>query len=245
MPSLVGPRVEVYLSKVLKLLVFDLDGTLADTRHDLAASVNHALVRVGRSALPLETVVGFVGDGVRNLITRSLGASGDGETGGDEVDSTLAAFLEHYRSHCLESTKVYAGVPESLERLSGYRMAVLTNKPEEPARTVLAGLGLSRHFNLILGGDNAFGPKPDPAALRHIMASEAAEPGETAMIGDGLQDLRVSRRAGARFLGFLGGMGSPADLLAGNPDAVFEDMRALPDAVAELEARMTTAGGRP
>ncbi|MDQ3002912.1 MAG: HAD hydrolase-like protein, partial [Fibrobacterota bacterium] len=86
--------------------------------------------------------------------------------------------------------------------------------------------------------------KPDPAALQHIMAAESADPGETAMIGDGLQDLRVSRRAGTRFLGFLGGMGSPEALLAENPEAVFKDMRSLPRAVAELEARTTTAGGR-
>ena len=230
---------------MLKLLVFDLDGTLADTRHDLAMSVNYALTKVGRSTLPLETVVSFVGDGARSLITRGLEASGNGEADGAEIESALGVFLEHYRGHCLESTKAYPGVGESLENLSGYRMAVLTNKPEAPARRILAGLGLSRHFNKIMGGDNAFGPKPDPAALRHIMAVESADPGETAMIGDGLQDLRVSRRAGARFLGFLGGMGSPEALLAENPDAVFEDMRALPRAVAELEARTTTAGGRP
>ena len=95
---------------MLKLLVFDLDGTLADTRLDLAESVNAALARVGRSPLPIATVVSFVGDGARNLITRSLMASGDGRPDAAEIDATLEAFLAHYQDHCLGATRAYAGV---------------------------------------------------------------------------------------------------------------------------------------
>ncbi len=249
------PRVEVYLSRVLKLLVFDLDGTLADTRHDLALSVNHALRASGRSRLPLATVIGFVGDGARNLIQRSLAAAGDAQGAVpegamdavdtvDAVDAVLNSFLEHYAAHCLGETAAYPGVKPSLDRLAGYAKAVLTNKPAAPARTILAGLGLAHHFRLVLGGDNPHGRKPDPAGLEHIMAAENAAPEETVLIGDGVQDLRAARNAGAHFLGFLGGMASAEALKSENPESVFEDMYRLPEALAALEAKLTTAGAR-
>ncbi|MDB5102430.1 MAG: putative Phosphoglycolate phosphatase [Fibrobacteres bacterium] len=223
-----------------------MDGTLADTRRDLALSVNHALTTVGGSPLPLETVVGFVGDGARNLLTRSLMAAGNGETSRGEIDDALAAFLEHYRIHCLGETKPYPGVEASLERLSGYRKAVLTNKPLEPARKILAGLGLAGHFREVLGGDNPYGQKPDPAGLQHIMKAESVTARETVLIGDGVQDLNAARRAGTHFLAFLGGMGSRSAMLAGNPEASFEDMAKLPEALAGLSAAMAAAeGGRP
>lgn len=247
------PRVEVYLSRVLKLLVFDLDGTLADTRHDLACSVNHALRACGHAPLPLAAVIGFVGDGARNLIHRSLAASksptghaGPASLGAvreDEVDAALKIFMEHYNSHCLGETEAYPGVKASLDRLSGYAMAVLTNKPVAPARTILAGLELAGHFRHVLGGDNPHGRKPGPAGLKHIMAAEDAAPGETVLIGDGVQDMQAARGAGTHFLAFLGGMGSVEALLAGNPEDVLEDMNRLPEALAALEAKLTTAGG--
>jgi phosphoglycolate phosphatase len=224
---------------VLKLLVFDLDGTLADTRLDLAESVNAALARVGRSPLPIATVVSFVGDGARNLITRSLMASGDGRPDAAEIDATLEAFLAHYQDHCLGATRAYAGVDAALDRLSGYRKAVLTNKPGAPARKVLEGLGLARHFVHVFGGDNPYGQKPDPAALRKLMEMENARPGETAMIGDGVQDLRAARRASTRFLGFLSGMAPREALEAESPEATFAAMADLPAAVDAL-----AAGGR-
>lgn len=231
---------------MLKLLVFDLDGTLADTGSDLAVSVNQALSLVGHSPLPLDTLIGFLGDGAQTLITRSLMASGDGETSAGEIESALESFLEHYRDHCLGATKVYPGLIASLESLSGRRKAVLTNKPDEPARRILAGLGLAGHFVHVVGGDNPYGKKPDPTALKHIMEAEGVLPEETLMIGDGLQDLKVARRAGARFLGFTGGMAPQAALLRENPESVFQDMSALPKAVAALEAGIDQQpGSRP
>jgi phosphoglycolate phosphatase len=263
------PRVEVYLSKVLKLLVFDLDGTLADTRHDLAFSVNHALRACGHAPLPLTAVIGFVGDGARNLIHRSLAAarggsaapgSGSGSVPGsvkgleskvllgavpeNEVDAALKIFMEHYKSHCLGETQAYPGVKASLDKLSGYAKAVLTNKPAAPARAILSGLELAAHFRHVLGGDNPHGRKPSPAGLKHIMSAEDAAPGETVLIGDGVQDMQAARGAGAHFLAFLGGMGSAEALLAGNPGDVFEDMNRLPEALAALEAKLITAGAR-
>ena len=160
------------------------------------------------------------------------------------MDAALNTFMEHYSTHCLGETAAYSGVKASLEKLPGYAKAVLTNKPAAPARTILAGLELAGHFRLVLGGDNPHGRKPDPAGLEHIMAAEKAAPGETVLIGDGIQDLRAARNAGAHFLGFLGGMGSAEALRSENPEAVFEDMNRLPEALAALEAKLTTAGDR-
>lgn len=246
---LVGGKGRKYLSRVLKLLVFDLDGTLADTRRDLAASVNAALAAIGRAPLPVETVVGFVGDGARHLLTRSLAAApalAKDPPDPATVDAALEAFLAHYREHCLIETRAYPGLEQALKRLSGYRKAVLTNKPGAPAARILEGLGVSGHFRHVFGGDNPFGQKPDPAALRKLMELESARPEETVMIGDGVQDLRAARRAGARFLGYLEGMGPPAALLAEGAEATFASMDELPAAVAALEAKGTAAaGGRP
>lgn len=231
---------------MLKLLVFDLDGTLADTRLDLAASVNAALGAVGLAPLPVQAIVGFVGDGARNLLTRSLAAAGVAQAGPADLDRALSDFLAHYQRHCLVATTAYPGLGEALERLSAYRMAVLTNKPAAPARAVLEGLGLAPRFAHVFGGDNPYGQKPEPAALRKLMELEGARPEETVMIGDGVQDLRAARRAGTRFLGYLNGMAPRAALLAEGPEATFAGMADLPRAVADLETRAAAAsGGRP
>lgn len=228
---------------MLKLLVFDLDGTLADTRLDLAASVNAALAAVGLADLPLETIIGFVGDGARNLLTRSLSAAGMPEPVPSVLEAALAEFMAHYQRNCLIATTAYPGLEAALDRLSSYRMAVLTNKPGAPARAVLEGLGLASRFADVFGGDNPYGQKPDPAALRKLMDLGDALPGETVMIGDGVQDLRAARRAGTRFLGFLTGMAPRAALIAEGPEATFTEMAGLPRAIAELDARAATAAG--
>lgn len=246
---------------MLKLLVFDLDGTLADTREDLWRSVNHALSASGLPSLPLESVLSRIGNGARALIdgciadakrlagtpreggSMSVSAPAAGE-GDVHVDRALAAFIDHYRDHCLDRTAPYPGVAASLERLGGYRKAVLTNKPTRPAVRILEGLGLAGHFEYILGGDNPHGKKPDPAALGWLMAAVDAAPRATAMIGDGVQDARAARRAGARMIGFLGGIAPREDLLAESPDAWVEAMRDLPEAIAGLEARLGAEAAR-
>lgn len=237
---------------MLKLLVFDLDGTLADTREDLAASVNHALAALGLPTLPLPAVMEKVGNGARVLIQSSLedarsraGASLPAPEAG-ETERALSEFLAHYGAHCLVETRAYPGAAEALGKLAGYRKAVLTNKPEAPARRILEGLGLAPHFDFILGGDNPHGKKPDPAALEWLMASARAEPRATAMIGDGVQDARAARRAGAFLIGYLGGIGPRADLLAEGPDAAVEAFGELPGAVTALEARLAASvEGKP
>ncbi|HEU5394282.1 MAG TPA: HAD hydrolase-like protein, partial [Candidatus Methylomirabilis sp.] len=132
------------------LVIFDLDGTLVDSRQDLTASVNHAVGRLGLLPLSLETVAGFVGDGVGPLLTRALTAA-RGSADEAEVEAGLRAFREHYGLHLLDATRPYPGVPEALQALGHKAMAVATNKPRAYAQTILAGLGLHHHFRLVLG----------------------------------------------------------------------------------------------
>ncbi len=255
---LVVPGAEVYLSKVIKLLVFDLDGTLVDTREDLGNSVNHALVQKGLPALPMGTILAAVGDGARNLIERSLRiAKGGVSPSPAETESVLSAFLEHYNEHCLIKSVPYPGVAAALEKLAGYPKAVLTNKPGQPARRILEGLDLAKHFEWIVGGDNPFGQKPDPAALNHLLTTAGVEAGQAALIGDGIQDLKAAQAAGTHFIAFLAGIGDRQTLLAGHPESTLEDMHSLPAALSALDAQITNrietrnragmpaSGGRP
>ncbi len=236
--SLVAFQAEAYLSKVLKLLVFDLDGTLVDTRIDLGHAVNHGLVHCGYPSLPMESILAFVGDGATLLIERSLKSAMNEPDSftppKSRTEKVLSAFLEYYQNHCVSESVLYPGVRNSLEKLRHFRMAVLTNKPLLPTTRILAGLGIAPYFSWVLGGDNDFGVKPNPGALQQILAWAEAGPTESLVIGDGLQDLGVARRAGTHFLGFIGGIGSKQALLSEQPEAILEDMHFLPEAIASL-----------
>lgn len=205
----------------MKALLWDLDGTLVDSREDLAASVNAMLRGLGRPELPLETVMGFVGHGARMLIRRALGGLGD-ET------AALEAFLAHYRQHLLDRTRPYAGIPELLAELGGrgLPMAVLTNKPGEHARAILSGLGLAAHFREVLGGDECPRPKPDPAGALMLLERLGVRPGEAALIGDSDTDVLTARAAGMRSLGVAWGI-APDSLVRVPPDRLIQEAREL------------------
>ena len=230
---------------MIKLLVFDLDGTLVDSRQDLCNSVNFALKQAAWPTLPLETVMGNVGNGARNLLEDCLSAAMDVALGtakgkarptAEAVDSLYSVFMTHYHQHCLVETLLYPGAESVLRSLKGYRKAVLTNKPEKPARIILDGLQVASHFELTVGGDTPYGKKPDPAGLRHILSALGASPDEAVMIGDGEQDAEAARNAGVRFIGFLSGIGSREVLLRTEPDAVIKDLAGLTQALSILEA---------
>jgi phosphoglycolate phosphatase len=185
------------------LFVFDLDGTLADTRADLAGSVNHALAGLGLPALDLETVTRFVGDGARVLLERALGPSGTPE----RVDSALGEFLEHYTGACTRATRLYPGVREAIETLRGRGkdLAVLTNKPILHSRKILSSLGLEESFARIVGGDTAPEKKPDPRGLLSILGELGRPTCRALFIGDSAVDARTARAAGVRWAWFRGG----------------------------------------
>jgi phosphoglycolate phosphatase len=206
------------------LFVFDLDGTLADTREDIAASVNHALLALGRPPSNLETVTRFIGNGAPVLLRRVLG----GEAPEDQVEKGLRLFLEHYAGHCLDRSALYPQVGATVEKLaaSGKKLAVLSNKPTGMSLTILSGLGIANRFLRIDGGDRHPAKKPDPGGLREIMAALGAAPERTLMVGDSAVDVATARAAGTGAAGVLWGF-KPEEVLADPPEHLLESMQEL------------------
>lgn len=188
----------------VRLLVFDLDGTLIDSKEDLANSVNHALVEFGLAPLPRRLIYGYVGNGATMLIRRALGPERE-----EALPEVLGVFLDHYGRHLLDTTVPYPGVEGSLREHSGrYEMAVLTNKPVGMTREILDGLSLSRHFVDVRGGDSFPSKKPDPEGLLGILGSRAASPVEALMVGDSAADVLAGKGAGTPTCGVTYGLGA-------------------------------------
>jgi phosphoglycolate phosphatase len=206
------------------LFVFDLDGTLAETREDLAGSLNFALERLGRAPHDLETVTRFIGNGVTLLIQRALGPRGTQEA----ADEALAIFLEHYGAHCLDRTRLYRQVDEVTAALagSGKKLTVLTNKPTGMSVKILEGLGIAGRFARIDGGDRFPKKKPDPAGLLEALASTGTPAKRALMIGDSGVDIATARAAGVAAAGALWGF-KPADFAEEPPDYLLEKMTEL------------------
>jgi phosphoglycolate phosphatase len=175
------------------LVVFDLDGTLIDSRRDLADAANALIVEHGGSPLSVDTIAGMVGEGAALLVRRALAAAGSRL----DIERDLRRFLELYDERLLGHTKLYDGTREMLEALAAHStLAVLTNKPQHHTDEILRGLDVVRYFRWVLGGDTAHGRKPDPAGLRYLMSAAGAPAAETLMVGDSAIDLKTARAAG-------------------------------------------------
>lgn len=177
-------------------LVFDLDGTLIDSRRDITTAIDRTRQGYGLPPLGLEKVITMVGEGARVLIERALGP----DIPPDRIDEALAIYLDHYGQVCLDQTRPYPGIEEMLARLApAWPMALLSNKGEKLSRKVLAGLGLDRYFREILGGDSLPTRKPDSAGLR-LLAERLGVPVERLMlVGDTWIDAETARNAGCSF----------------------------------------------
>ena len=185
----------------LRLLVFDLDGTLIDSRKDLVESVNAVLLQLGLPRQADDAIASWIGDGAGKLMERALVASGADLALGP---TALEAFLDYYREHKLDHTVVYPGVLASLSSLArqlSVPMAVLTNKPVIPSRQICEALDLEPYFFSIYGGNSFATKKPDPEGLRQLMVEASAAPDETLMIGDSAVDIRTAHAAGAWSVG--------------------------------------------
>jgi phosphoglycolate phosphatase len=198
----------------MRTFVFDLDGTLLDTKLDLVNSVNAMLRETGRAEQPTELVASYVGHGAPQLIARVLGPSANDE----QRQEGLAVFLKHYQKQMLNLTRPYPGVVEGLRALANYPMAVLTNKPATLSVEILKGLNMSRFFRAIYGGDSFEKKKPDPAGALSILKELGHTPAEAAMIGDSDVDIQTARNAGMLAVAVTYGFGQqnaklcPADL---------------------------------
>jgi len=204
----------------LKLLIWDLDGTLVDSELDLAHAINAMLRHLRCPELPVEVVASYVGDGAPMLVRRALGDPEDEAY----VHSALEYFLDYYREHKLDHTYVYPGVLNTLEAIrhrSGLKMAVLTNKPIGPSRAICEGLGLSAYMTNIYGGNSFPTKKPDPHGARVLLQEHDARPCETIMIGDSQYDVLTANNSGMYSVGVNYGF-SPESLKIHLPDVMID-----------------------
>jgi phosphoglycolate phosphatase len=207
----------------VRVLIFDLDGTLIDSKADLALSVNAMLEHMGRAPLPHDRIYGYVGNGAPVLVRRALG---EGATEA-EAERGLAYFLAYYKEHMLDNTVPYPGVREGLALLASHPMAVLTNKPVRFSGWILEGLGLARHFRYVYGGNSFEKKKPDPMGVETLLRDFGALPREAMMVGDSDVDVRTARNAGIWSCGVSYGLGT-AGLRAHPPDVMVDSLEELP-----------------
>jgi len=176
----------------VRALIFDLDGTLIDSKLDLIRSVNAMLHEMGRGQLHEDTISGYIGHGAPQLVGRALG---DNSTEA-ERERALKYFLAYYEDHKMDSTCAYPGVPEALRKLAAFPMAILTNKPLRISKRILEGLGLAKYFRAVYGGNSFETKKPNPLGALTIVHEFGATPPETILIGDSEVDVQTARNAG-------------------------------------------------
>ncbi len=215
----------------VRALVFDLDGTLIDSKLDLALSIDATLKHMGRASLPHDLIYSFVGNGAAVLVRKALGNS----VTEAEADEGHRFFLAYYRDHMLDNTVTYPGVREALEALGRHPMAVLTNKPVRFSERILEGLGIASYFRCVYGGNSFETKKPDPEGMNVILRTFGLAPRQAMLVGDSDVDVRTARNAGTWVCGVSYGLG-------------FESMRTHPpdlmlDSMSELPAHLN--GGSP
>jgi phosphoglycolate phosphatase len=216
----------------VRVLIFDLDGTLIDSKLDLALAVNATLEHMRRAPLPHETIYSYVGNGVASLVRRALGNSVTDQ----EADAGLSYFLSYYRLHMLDNTVTYPGVREGLALLESRRMAVLTNKPVRFSRAILDGLGLSRYFQYVYGGNSFETKKPDPLGIHTLLRDFSVQPREAMVVGDSEVDIQTARNSGTWACGVTYGLGA-AGFRENPPDLLL-------DSLADLPSRLNAAAAR-
>jgi phosphoglycolate phosphatase len=223
----------------IQLVIFDLDGTLIDSRLDLVHSVNAALRHIGRTELPEDVIASYVGDGAPILIQRALG--------GEQVDEAtvrrgLEFFLKYYREHKLDHTTIYPGIAQALAAIQNSsngtprKLAVLSNKPVVPSRAIVDALGLGQFFSQIYGGNSFPTKKPDPEGARKLLEEYGVQPQHAAIVGDSHVDVNTGRNAGMATVGVTYGF-APHTLQDDPPDVLVDH----PQELAEVFSGLVTA----
>jgi phosphoglycolate phosphatase len=207
----------------VRVLIFDLDGTLIDSKLDLALSVNATLAELGRGPLPHEQIFSYVGQGAPSLIARALGPGASDH----ECVLGLEYFIKYYSAHKLDNTVLYPGVRETLDALQGMPMAVYTNKPVRVSRSIIQELGVAGHFRIVYGGNSFERKKPDPMGVDSILREFGAAPAQAMIVGDSEVDVQTARNAGAWVCGVTYGFGSHR-FTEYPPDLVVDCLTELP-----------------
>lgn len=207
----------------MDLLIFDLDGTLIDSRLDLAHAVNATRAHMGRAPIANDLVYSYVGNGAPVLMRRALPDATE-----QQLEKALAYFLQYYRDHMLDYTVLYPGVKEGLERLqeAGVKMAVLTNKPVRISQAIINGLGIGSHFFRVYGGNSFDFKKPNPIGIHELMAEATVAPDRTLMVGDSHVDVKTARNANVKVCGVTWGF-QPESLKEHPPDVLVDQMDQL------------------
>jgi phosphoglycolate phosphatase len=215
----------------MDLLIFDLDGTLIDSKLDLAHAVNATRRSMGMEPLEHDTVYSYVGNGAPVLIRRALGP----EATADEVATALEFFLAYYRDHMLDYTTLYPGVRETLDILSenGRKLAVLTNKPVRISQAILDGLGIGPLFFRVYGGNSFEQKKPHPAGVEALLAESGASRQRALMVGDSSVDVLTARNASIPCCGVTYGF-QPESLETDRPDFLIDRFDQLPEVITSI-----------
>ena len=200
----------------VELLIFDLDGTLIESKWDIAKSVNLTLAELGLPERPLEEIFGFVGDGVKKLLRLAVG-----EEPRISFEDALKIFRGHYLAHCLDRTTFFPGIEPMLRHFAHKQKAVATNKSIEYTHVILNGLG-AQHFTYLVGGDNGFGLKPEPGMLLHIIEQLNVSKDRAVLVGDSTNDINGGHNAGIRVCAVGYGMGNREKMAACKPDWFIE-----------------------
>ena len=200
----------------IDLLIFDLDGTLIESKWDIATAVNLTLKDLGLPERAQEEIFGFVGDGIKRLLRLAVG-----EENQARYDEALQIFHDHYIAHCLDRTRFYPGIDRVLAHYASKHKAVATNKSLEYTARILDGLG-AHHFACVVGGDNGYGLKPEPGMLLKILDELKVERDRAVLIGDSTNDINGGHNAGIRVCAVGYGMGNREKMAACNPDWFIE-----------------------
>ena len=196
----------------IDLLIFDLDGTLANTLPDIAASVNYTLGRLGQPLLAQDTVRNYVGDGIANLMERSLGGRRE------LVAEAISIYKDHHRRNLVVHSSLYPSVRETLAHFQAIPMAVISNKTKEFVDPLLSALGLERFFKMVIGADLGLPLKPAPDSIQRIMGAYDARKERTVMVGDGTTDILAGKAAGIITCAVTYGFRSEEELRKAGPD---------------------------
>ncbi len=206
----------------MKLLIYDLDGTLVNTREDIVRAANHMLQQMGQSGISAEEVSSYVGKGLYFLIKGCLKTED-----AKKIEKGSKIYRDHYAAHMMDHSSLYPGAREILEYFKNKKQAVITNKPNPFSYQMLKALGVADYFVEIVAGDSDYPKKPDPGAVLAMMQKENVLPGETVFIGDSAIDIQTGRNAGIKTVVVTHGFSGEDELKLARPDAMVRDFSEL------------------
>lgn len=211
--------------KKIDLFLFDLDGTLIDSKKDIAQSVNFTMAKLGLAPLAEDLIYSFVGNGVTPLIQQTVEAAS--ASGG--FDQALEIFRKHYDDHLLDATETFPGVRETLKRFEAKTKVVVTNKSQAFSEKILRGLDLGRTFVGVFGGDTSFPKKPSPDVVRHLLETYEVSPRQAVIVGDSRVDMETGKNAGILTCGVTYGFRPRSELEDAKPDFLIDRFSELAD----------------